>query len=433
MNDHEHALLSIIAQNPDWTRKHASQLSPILFDSEPCRLIYEAITECGSQWDATTITATLRRRNLLDKVGGPAGVSEYWMTFPIASMATHHLQAVRDATALRRALQAHKEAQTKLEAALTQGTADAAGLLSTIREELDSAAKLPGKRLNRLSAAEAMQLVVDRIEERAANPGKIAGLSTGFELLDKFTHGLQAGHVWVFAGGPGDGKSSMMQNVLEAAAQNARTAVYQLEMSIEEQAMRFLASDAQVDSGSILKGYMTEAEKVALAAGFKRLKKAGTDFVDTDGATAADIIGDIESGDYRVVMVDYLQLMEIEASKGENREQAVSRIAKDLKNVAKRKKCTILTGSQLNDDGKLRESRAIGQHADKVALVRRWEAEGEPDMTRRLLVLEKNRGGPPLEKIPLRFNGASFRFSESTEDDEPDWTSGMKPTTKRRR
>jgi replicative DNA helicase len=432
MNDSEQALLSIIAQDPQWTRENASQLSPVLFDREAHRLIFEAITECGSQWDAVTITNALRRQKKLELVGGAAGVSELFMGFPVMSLAKTHLEAVRDAATLRRALRTHREAQALLEAAITQGTANPAELLGQIREKLDAAGRLPGKRLDRLTASQALDRVIEQMEERAKNPGAIPGLSTGFALMDKHTFGLQEQHLWVFAGEPGSGKSTIMQNVLEAAALNCKTAVYQLEMSIEEQAMRFLASDAQVDSGNMLTGLMTYEEQMAIAAGVKRLRKAGTDFIDTSSASAEDILADLEASDYRVAMVDYLQLMEIQMAKGENREQAMSRVARQLKNVAKRKGMTVLTGSQLNDDGRLRESRAIGQHADKVGMVRKVEIDGEVDVTKRLLVFEKNRGGPPQCKIPMMFNGASFSFREQTGED---WTEDMadKPEPRRRK
>jgi replicative DNA helicase len=435
MNDSEQALLSIIAQDPEWTRKNASQLSPILFDFEPHRLIYEAITECGNQWDMVTVTAALRRINRLDMVGGAHAISEFFMAFPIMSLASHHLQAVRDAATLRRSLKTHREAQDKLEAALTQGTADAAGLLVSIREELDAAGRLPGKRLDRMTSAQVMEVVVNHIEERAKNPGAIAGITSGFEMIDKLTHGLQEGHLWVIAGGPGDGKSTLMQNILEGAvATGIKSAIYQLEMPAEEQGLRLLASDSSVDSGNLLAGKMTHEEALAIAASAKRLRKSGTDYVNTDGATADDILADLEQSDYRVVMVDYLQLLEIDQAKGENREQAISTVARKLKNVAKRKKMTILTGSQLNDDGKLRESRAIGQHADKVCFVQKvTNEEGEIDETRRVALFEKNRGGPPRCKVPLRFAGAFYRFTqEDREQEERDWTEKM-PMRRRKR
>jgi len=109
-------------------------------------------------------------------------------------------------------------------------------------------------------------------------------------------------------------------------------------------------------------------------------------------------------------------------------------VARKLKNVAKRKKMTILTGSQLNDDGKLRESRAIGQHADKVCFVQKvTNEEGEIDETRRIALFEKNRGGPPRCKVPLRFAGAHYRFTqEDREPEEADWTEKMPPRRRKR-
>jgi replicative DNA helicase len=282
-----------------------------------------------------------------------------------------------------------------------------------------------------------MEMALDTIEARAARPGEIPGLTTGFALLDSFTYGLQPGHLWVIAGGPSDGKSTVMQNILEGAVgTGAKCAVYQLEMPIEEQALRFLSSDSGVNSGSLLTGTMTHEEQLALAASFKRLQKVGVDYVNVDGANADDILSDIEQGDYEVVMVDYLQLLDVTAAKGESREQAVSNVARKLKNLAKRKAVTILTGSQLNDDGQLRESRAIGQHADKVLYVSKVETNGEADETRRSLDIKKNRGGPRGKRIQLRFAGASFRFWEMNDNEEPHFTEEMTekmPTRRRKR
>jgi len=437
MNTSEQALLSLIVQNPDWKREHASQLSPVLFVSEQCRLIYEAVTECGHQWDATSITSTLRTRGKLDAVGGPAGVSEYFMDFPVVSMGEYHLQQVRQAAGLRRTLEVMERATVTLTAAIENGVADGAALVEGIKEQLEGAGKLPGKKLRRLTCAAAMEEAVTEIEERAKHPGEISGITTGFPRLDQITHGLQPGHLWVIAGGPSDGKSTLMQNILEGAAETgASTAIYQLEMPIHEQAMRLLVSDAGVSSQSLKTGLMTHEERVALAASMKRLKGRGVDFIDTDGVTADDILADIEQANYSVVMVDYLQLLDITIAKGGTREQAVSDITRKLKNLAKRKHLTIITGSQLNDDGRLRESRAIGQHADKILLVERVEVDGEPDESRRTLKVDKNRGGERYKRIPLRFAGASFRFQESSDvggDDGDDWIDGMEKKRARSR
>lgn len=431
MTDHsaERAVLEHIAQDRDWAIKNASQLSPLIFSKESNRIVFEVICEM-SDWDMMSVTRILNARGQLDKAGGAANVTDLFTAIAVPRMADYHLERAREDALLRRTLESLQQARDEVEAVIMQGGSEKVPeLLNGVYEKLANAGRLPGKRLNRMTSAQAMEKAVNEIEERAKNPGQIRGITTGMATLDKLTHGLQQGHLWVIAGGPGDGKSALMQNLLEAAAgTGCKNAVYQLEMPIEEQALRFLASDSMTDSGNLMTGMMTHEESAAIAASIKRLKKWGTTFVDTDNASAEDILADIEAGDDRVVMVDYLQLLDVTQAKNESRELAISRVAKDLKRLAKRKGITILTGSQLNDDGKLRESRAIGQHADKVLFVQRVEVDDEPDMSRRALLLAKNRGGKPMERISLKFAGASFRFSEAPyeEPQEPDWTEKMR-------
>lgn len=429
----EDTLLALILQNPEWTRQHKAQLSPTLFSSQASKAIFEAVTESGREWDMTSVINVLRQRDKLDAIGGPSTVSEYFTEFPVESMGAYHLQKARHDAELRRTLKVITKAQAALETALSNGTADAPGLLASIRDDIECAGKLPGKRLERLTCAQAMETALNEIEERLKHPGAIPGFSTGFSQLDKLTMGLEPGHLWVIAGKPSDGKSTLMQNILQGAVDaGAKTAIYQLEMSISEQAVRVLVSDAGLCSQSLQMGMLNYAEKAALRASLERLKDSGVDFVNTDGANASDIIADIELSNYDVVMVDYLQLLDIALTKGVTREQGIADITRKLKGLAKRKKLTVLTGSQLNDAGQLRESRAIGQDADKVLFVEPVEVDGEPDESQRDLILAKVRGGPRMKRIRLMFAGCSFRFREAEAEagaddlaNEPDWIDAM--------
>src|SRR5690606_36898980 len=129
------------------------------------------------------------------------------------------------------------------------------------------------------------------IEERSKNGGAIPGITTGFSLLDKVTLGLQEGHLWVFAGLPGEGKSTIMQNVLEGAmATGAKTGVYQLEMPIEEQAFRFLCSDAMVDSQQLAQGMISNRDAMEVQKSVKRLSKLGAEFPVVDGIDADGLL-----------------------------------------------------------------------------------------------------------------------------------------------
>ena len=106
-----------------------------------------------------------------------------------------------------------------------------------------------------------------------------------------------------------------------------------------------------------------------------------------------------------VVTIDYLQL--VENSTADNREQAIAEVTRKLKNLALGCRCAVFTASQLNEDGKLREPRAIGHHADFVVSI----GNGT-------LVVVKNRRGPPDVSIPDRLRGELGRFDESNSSDQ---------------
>ncbi len=108
-------------------------------------------------------------------------------------------------------------------------------------------------------------------------------------------------------------------------------------------------------------------------------------------------------------IIDYLQLCDGDSKDG--REREVSTIAKKLKQVAQSLEICIITLSQLNDDGRLRESRAIGQHADHVCRI----AVDEKSDTTRTLFIDKNRGGPRRLKCLYSFVGEHFQFIEREE------------------
>ena len=176
------------------------------------------------------------------------------------------------------------------------------------------------------------------------------------------------GKVWVVCGRPGDGKSVLMQNFCESAIEHGKSVrIYPLEMSQSEQAFRVLCSTGGIDNQSMGRGTLTRTEQEALALALKRMSAMKADIVDVDGATASDILHDIEQCDADVIMVDYLQLMEDTGPrKGATREEIIASVSRRLKRTAKKSNKIVLTARQLNDNGQLRESRAIGQDAGAV-------------------------------------------------------------------
>jgi replicative DNA helicase len=157
------------------------------------------------------------------------------------------------------------------------------------------------------------------------------------------------------------------------------------------------------------RGTLTRTEQEAMALALKRMSAMKADIVDVDGATASDILHDIEQCDADVIMVDYLQLMEDTGPrKGATREEIIASVSRRLKRTAKKSNKIVLTASQLNDNGQLRESRAIGQDADAVFRIEK--IDGKDDA--RTLICDKLRGGKRLWTKQLDFLGHIYKFRE---------------------
>jgi replicative DNA helicase len=414
MNDElmesQYEFLYIISDNRKWYKRNASRISEEFFDKIDALEIYKAILKLGDNSDMISVTEYLRNIGKLDKVGGPSRISEIFLTNSPATdtIAEYRLQELTNKLAKKRCKQLLKDGLASLNSTPLDGLTD---IINTLVTGLSSGAVLR-KRLPVVSSKQAMERVIEGIEYRVRNPG-IPGITTGFPAIDKKTYGLQEGHVWVISGNPGGGKSVLMQNLLEPAAVNeVSVGVYQLEMTIEEQAFRFLSSDSLVDNENLWIGKISRAEMMQIQKSINTLKELGVDYIDTDDADTEDILSDIAASDYRVVMLDYLQLLR--GKGGDNREQYLADVSGRLKKIAKKTKKTIITGSQLNDDGLLRESRAIGQDADKVFRIKSFVSKDKEVITeKRILECLKNRGGPPSWSLEMDFLGNVFKFKES--------------------
>ena len=412
-------VLSCLLQNPHLLTTHFNVMPPDLFYHTGHREIFTTLVDelvCGRPVDPPSLTLRLRTLGRLENVGGAAFIATLFTFVPIPSHFSHYLSVLREFWIQRRNIEAHARS---LELLFTADTQAIAKTLDDIKGLLEEAGKAPGQPLKSFSMAESIDGLLAEIEERSKNPGKLAGITTGFPTIDKNTGGMMPGQVWVFAGEPGDGKSTIMQNLAESAAGSGhKVRWYPLEMPHKEQSLRLLASTAQVDNGSLYNGVLTRGEHSALSSACRTLKTRQIELVDVEEASATDIFADIERSDAEVIVVDYLQLMDDTGiRKSDTRENVLAGISRRQKRLARRTGKTILTASQLNDQGKLRESRAIGQDADKVFTVEKWldEKKSEPDDARRRMRCDKNRGGKRGWKMDLRFLGSIFQFREDSE------------------
>lgn len=414
-NEAESSLLSCFLQDPAERIGDArNTLNVSAFHSDVHRKIFTALVtlyDTGSPIDPPLLTQYFRNKGELEAVGGAAYLSELFCFIPAPTHYLEYKRVVQDKYLARRNIEAH---QTAL-AAFADESLPIANAIEKAQAAMDAVDNVVIRKLARVTIKEAIRQTMDEIEERMRRGGAIPGWTTGFPMIDEKCGGLQKGRVSVFAGLPSDGKSAIMQNCARnALVAGARVAWYSLEMPTTEQTMRLLCEDSGVDNGALYSGLMSRGQQDMLSRSIRQLSEMGCDLVNTDTATASDIFSDIEGGGYDVAVVDYLQLMEDEGRKGATREEIIARISRRMKQVAKRTGTHILTASQLNDAGKLRESRAIGQDADGVFMISKVDkknGEGTDDALRNLFC-DKNRGGARHWTLPLAFSGATFTFKE---------------------
>lgn len=415
----EKGTLSCLLQDPSRITT-ARTLPPMAYYRDGNRIVYDLFIELydgRTPLDPIIVTQHLRTRGLLEKVGGAASISEIFTFVPIPAHFSYYHKILADCYQHRQKIAAHARA---LHALMNRQERSLDDLDDEIKGILDEASHTPGQHLKSRHLKDALYDVMSQIEERLASPGKLLGWSTGLSALDRFTNGMQKQHVWVLAGEPGDGKSTLLQNAAETAAGlGAKVRWYPLEMPDTEQAFRMLCSDAEIANDTMFNGMLSEGQQGIVEASMVRLSLLGVHLVDVDGATATDIFTDIERSDCDIAVVDYLQLMEDQGRKGGTREEIIAGISRRMKRLAKRSGKCILTASQLNDNGKLRESRAIGQDADKVLIIQKFtdgEIEGGHDDAKRNIFGAKNRGGKRGWTLPVHFSGATFKFREFDKD-----------------
>lgn len=410
----EELLISIFCQYPQFLGKHIHAVTADMFSPMIRPVFTELVNTIGRDENPELMTFTARLRHLgqLDEVGGASTLTEYFTGTVSGKNVSSAVSELRQRYELVQRIKGYQSALELSQQALSMPITEIAMMLGEADKALESSNKINGKPLAAKSIRELSTDLVEDIEKRIQAGSKLPGISTGFNCIDLKTGGMQAGRVWVVAGKPGDGKSVLMQNMLESAVSlGKKVRIYPLEMTQQEQAYRMLCSQGNLDNQSVWKGMMSRAEQQSLMQAIKTLSVAHCDIVDVNGASASEILADIEQSDCDVAMVDYLQLMEDEGNKKGSREEIIASISRRLKRTAVKCNKSILTASQLNDFGQLRESRAIGQDADHILYLEKVDE----DDTKRLLKCVKNRTGERFWEKQLDFLGQYYKFKEQYE------------------
>ncbi len=344
---------------------------------------------------------------------------------PTAANAVRYANIVRDKAMLRGLAQAAND--------ITETVYDGVG---TPAEMLESAEKKiyalrKGERGDSLEhIGTVLHKVFDRLEELSQSDSAIPGLSSGLRDLDTKINGLNKSDLLLVAARPAMGKSAFALNIAVNVAKkyNKTVAVFNLEMSREQLAMRLLANESFVELQKLATGKLTDEEWSKLCMASSALAQTDLRIDDNPSVTVADINAKCRRiENLGLVVIDYLQLMQGSGygkGGGENRVTVVGEISRALKIMAKELNVPVICLSQLSRAvesrtdkrpilSDLRESGAIEQDADVVAFLYRDEYYNENTEDKGLAecIVGKNRHGE-TGTVKLQWIGQYQTFAD---------------------
>ena len=396
-------------------QKACENLTPDSFYDEKNGKIFaamNALVEEKTPIDITTITGYLKKNNQLTEVGGVEYLTEVLTFVPTASNIDYYIKNVEDASILRKLI------ETATEIATEGYRTD-----ETVNEILDNSEK---KILNIVknrkssefrSIKEILQKTQSDLERLSEHKGEVTGLATGWYDIDKLTTGLHPNELIIIAARPAMGKTAFALNLAThvAMTQEKSVALFNLEMSAEQLAMRIISSLGQLEGFKLRTGNLMNNDWKRINEAISQLSNTNLAIDDTPGITIGEIrakcrrLASSEKG-LGLIVIDYLQLISGGKNYGANRQQEVSDISRSLKTLAMELQVPVIALSQLSrsvesrEDKRpimsdLRESGSIEQDADIVAFLYRddyykKEARNEDNTSIVELIIGKHRNGP---------------------------------------
>jgi replicative DNA helicase len=430
----ERALLGAVMLDPDALIEVTDTLRPDDLWQERHRLIWghiQALHVKGQSAEMVLVAGRLMDagRSERDACGG----LEYVQSLPEQCASSKswpsYLTRIRDLSTRRRMIAASDHLATE-----AKDSEDLEAAIASTEAMLNDAGAVEVRPMSAPEVADATWSVLsDRCE--AAKAGKVTGLPTGIYALDEaISSSLRPGKLVIVAARPAMGKSALsMQLALYAADNNHGAVVLSLEMPAHDLMMRAWAAKADVPLPLLEHGKLERHHLDRLEDAHKWAHHLPLVVADQPDQTAGAIRAAIRRGakdlkrrgfDLGVVVVDYLQLVNLQQARGQNKADAVGAVSRALKVMAKELNCCILCLSQLNRRceertnkrpllSDLRDSGAIEQDADLVLFIYRDEVyTGDACQTpgEAELIIAKQRSGP-LGTVRARWEGEYTRFS----------------------
>lgn len=437
--DLEEAVLGALMLEKDAYTTVCDLLKPESFYEPANATIYSAIQRLGAAQkpiDMLTVTEQLRLDGTLEEVGGALFVTELTSRVASAAHVEFHARIVAQKYLARELI--------SFASAIENKAYDESNDVDDLLQEAEGHLFEISQRNVKKDVTQIDPVIAQAIQQmqNAANrTSGLSGLETGFHDLDKLTSGWQNSDLIIIAARPAMGKTAFVLSMAKNMAVNysTPTAIFSLEMSNVQLVNRLISVVCEIEGSKIKSGQLSNLEWDQLMARIKYLNGAPLYIDDTPSLSIFELRTKarrlVREHQVKIIIIDYLQLMNASGMKFGSREQEVSMISRSLKQLAKELNIPIIALSQLNrsvearSDGKrpqlsdLRESGAIEQDADIVCFIHRPEYYLHSDTDNNgkdirglaEFIVAKHRSGS-VDDVPMRFRAQFTRFENWSEE-----------------
>ncbi len=430
--DVEEAVLGAMLVEPTTIDEAMEELTPGCFYDPRHKMIFEAMSSLVNEHiaiDIITVSDRLRARGQLEEIGGPVFLADLSQRIGAAAHIEYHIRILKQKAIQRDLITASYDI-------LKESYDDSVNvdeLVDTAQTKIFEAIQTREKKdVQEISSI--INSVMDNLQALQGVTGP-SGVPSGFPSIDRVTQGWQKSDLIILAARPSVGKTAFSLNLARNAAvdYNMPVAFFSLEMSADQLGKRLITTESGLPGEKIKGGVKLEDyEWTQLEHKLRDLSKAPLYIDDTPGIPVMEFRAKakrlVKQKGVRLIVVDYLQLMQGPSELRGMREQEVAAISRTLKATAKELNVPIIALSQLSRNavqrtggtGKpqlsdLRESGSIEQDADMVIFIHRPDfvgmSEDPADREKAYIVIAKHRNGEVCD-IEMKYKAGQVRFLE---------------------
>ncbi len=433
--DVEEAVIGSMLIEPNCVDEAMEELTPSCFYDEKHRMIFTAISALvneHSSVDVLTVTQKLKSQGNLEIIGGPVALARLSQKVGAAAHVEYYIKILKQKCIQRELITASYDILRKAydETVNVDDLIDIsqtkifAAIQNNVRRDVQEIGSVYNQAIND----------IERLQETTG----ISGVPSGYRSIDDITFGWQPSDLIILAARPSVGKTAFVLNIARNAAvqYNMPVAFFSLEMPSIQLVKRLMVSESGLSADKIKGGQkLADYEWKQLEEKCKNLAKSPLYIDDTPSLPVMEFRSKVKrlvkQKGVRLVIVDYLQLMQGPSELRGMREQEVAAISRTLKATAKEMNVPIIALSQLSRNAvqrtggnnrpqlsDLRESGSIEQDADMVIFIHRLDYQGlsenVEDKGKTQIIIAKHRNGE-IADIDMMFKASEVKFVEMQE------------------